>query len=540
MINFEEYRKLNKNQKISFLGTYGAKFGIKSHTGIIDRKKRVVIIKEITNPFTNAPVEAKYFDGTFLDKGFEDGAKVNVTILLNEGIKIPLDEDAILLFTCVEQTLALKKKKEQKARRLANLERIRIEKEQRKLREKEIARVREKREKRIKELQEAAERARIEAEEKARLEELRRIEEEKKRRKRIDEEALQKELSRLKKIEQIKCNLLQDDGTLELLSFFKEEWAERDFEPGFYHYTDFENFEKIMKKGELMSRKMLENKDIHFHDSASREVLGRTEELPFESVRFFYAPKTPFLYVTEGIKRDTEKEHIAIPVLLLFDEKIMYDEGVHYLDMSGGHLSEGVMYRANCTTNPREALKFNWEAIFSRGPIPKYNNPVGPIGGIADGGVIKAHRIAEFLYPERIATRFIKKIFFRSKASMKAAEYIIGKDERFCLDPYWRMFNEDVNARSINYLVDYSVKQAEHSITLIFTYRSNTTDMYTHKLEIIYESKTVWKDISDICCNLDNYKKEIKFEGPNLSKIERINYYMNDHLSAVWIKGKEL
>lgn len=540
MINFEDYKKLNKNQKITLLRECGANFGIKSHVGIVDRKREVIIIKEIVNPFTNNVIEAKYFNGSFIDEGFENGSKITVTILLNDGVKIPLNENTLLLFSCVEENLALKKEKEQKAQHLANQERMRIEREQQKLREKEQARQREIWEKRLKEQKEAEEKARIEAEKRARLEKLRRIEEEKKRRKKVEEEAIQKESYRIKKIKQIEHNPSQDDGTAKLLSFFKEEWIDRGFEAGFYHYTDFENFIKIMCKGELLSRKALENESIQFFDSASREVLERTEELPFESVRFFYGPKTPFLYRTEGIKHYTEEEHIAIPVLLLFDETIMYDKGVHYLDMSGGHLSTGVMYRANCTTDPRKALEFNWEAIFYRGPIPRYDNSVGPVGGVSDGGMITTHKNAEFLYPERIATRFIKKIYFRSAASMKAAEYLMGKDERFCLDPACKMFNYYLGGKSINYLEDYSVEQTEDSIILDFKYRSKDVDNYTHKLEVIYDSEAERLDISDICCNLDNCKTGVELTSPNLSKIERINYYMNDHLSAVWIKGKEL
>lgn len=84
---------------------------------------------------------------------------------------------------------------------------------------------------------------------------------------------------------------------------------------GFYHYTDFDNYIKIMKLSKLLSRN--EARKYGFVDAAEQSVIEKTHEKVKDYVRFYYKEKTPTIYKNEGIKADSATPHMPVPVILV-------------------------------------------------------------------------------------------------------------------------------------------------------------------------------------------------------------------------------
>lgn len=301
---------------------------------------------------------------------------------------------------------------------------------------------------------------------------------------------------------------------------------------GFHHYTDLTNFFRIMKNEKLFSR----NKAIElgFTDSASQEVLSHTHKYIMDFVRFFYKEKTPTIYKNEGIKVDNEAPHMPIPVLIIFDESIIYHSEVAFLSGGGGNP------HSICTKSINQASKFfDWYVIFSRGPIPRFQNNIQSVGNDTSGASITNKRNAEFLYPTEIDIKYINKIIFRSPADKKTAEIILGKNNLFLID------NNQVKFNYIHgFLYDYEIisQGKDFLITLIF-YRG--FGEYTHELYVYYHDKTIEKiDIDKLSksrrTDMEKPKEFDDFDYFFVLKVlknkraTRIEYLMNGHLSAIW------
>ena len=93
-----------------------------------------------------------------------------------------------------------------------------------------------------------------------------------------------------------------------------------------FHYTDLRNAVKIFETKSLLSRQQLENMGALPVSSGSSEVLAWTEGWIKDCVRFYFRPKTPTQYHTEGVKSQAAlavsrfpDAHCPVPVFLLFD-----------------------------------------------------------------------------------------------------------------------------------------------------------------------------------------------------------------------------
>lgn len=177
---------------------------------------------------------------------------------------------------------------------------------------------------------------------------------------------------------------------LEFLDFIKEHYG---FE-GFHHYTDFNNFVCILKAGYLYSRKKAE--EFGFIDAADQNVLRRTRGAIKTYVRFYYKEKTPTLYKNEGILPNEPEYQMPLPVLLLFDEKIILRKSTYI--SSGGCGNPNTEY----SRYAKKFSRFDWPVIFSRCAIPRYGNGIVSVFGDENGSSISNKRNAEFLYPSAI------------------------------------------------------------------------------------------------------------------------------------------
>lgn len=300
---------------------------------------------------------------------------------------------------------------------------------------------------------------------------------------------------------------------------------------GFHHYTDITNFIKLFSMGKLLSRN--EAKELGFTDAADQSTLSHTSRYIMDYVRFYYKENTPTTYTNEGIKPDNNGAHMPIPVLLLFDEQIIQHSNVAFL--SGGGGNDKTVYTQDIST----ASNFDWYVIFYRGPIPRYENNITSIGNDTCGASITNKKNAEFLYPNEIDIKYIKKIIFRAPADKKVAETVIGKNILFYVDNARLKFNY-----KNDFLFDYDITPNgnDYIIALMF---DRFREGYTHEICIYYNDKTVeGLDINKLPqsrkldlqkpMGYENFDYYFLFKSLDNKKVMRIEYLMNGHLSAIW------
>lgn len=294
---------------------------------------------------------------------------------------------------------------------------------------------------------------------------------------------------------------------------------------GFHHYTDFENFITIMKEGVLYSRKNALKKD--FVDAADQDIISKTDERISSCVRFYYKEQTPTFYCNEGIKVNNESPHMPLPVLLLFDKKLIYLKNVKFSDRGCGKKNAGDILK-----NIDGALKFFWDVIFKRGVRVDcmFDTHLGPI--LFDKEEQKKMRNAEFLVEDgKIDIKEnISKIIFRSEADKKMAEIFFGENKLFCVDRN-KFFNE--TKYNINFLTKYNMLVTDDCINVNLQFYRPTANLYKHKIKMSFDDKTI--EVEEF--ELKNYREvSLKFKLPQNKRIINAEYYMNGIRSAIWRK----
>ena len=290
---------------------------------------------------------------------------------------------------------------------------------------------------------------------------------------------------------------------------------------GFIHVTDFENFISIMKSGYILSRN--EAAKSGFIDAASNEMISQTRDFVFDFVRFYYRPKTPTFFRNEGIK-NTNKDwdwqaHMPIPVCLVFSESLIDNSNWHFSD---GNCASGHTRICN-RQSLYQAQKINWNTVFSTGPYDKSANLSSEITRI---------RQAEFLYPKKVSTEKLKAIYFRSPADLKHARVILGENDRFHVDnsKFFLNLNSSFSLEH-NALYDYSIDVYPDAIDIYFRFFSDPTN-YDHYLKIITKGSEE-KESLRFPSKFQEYRY---YRQTSTDKIIRIEYYLNNHLSAIWRK----
>ncbi len=353
-----------------------------------------------------------------------------------------------------------------------------------------------------------------------------RIEEEAREKEEYQNEAIRKELEVAERKVKIEV-----DYKNKLIQHLKDSYKY----DGFYHYTDISNFINIMKTGNLYSRNKAAA--LGFTDAADHLVLSHTNKYIMDYVRFFYKEKTPTLYRNEGIKSDNMRPHMPIPVLLIFNENIIQNPGVAFLSGGGGNPNSVF------TKDISEAKNFDWKVIFYRGPIPRYENDLISVGNDSSGASITNKKNAEFLYPDEIDIKYIKRIIFRAPADMKTAECLLGKNELFELDYSSSKFNY-----TQNFLYDCEIRLIDSGYLIALMLYNPEYKNYIHKLKIFYSDN----GIEELNIELINDTRRIDIKKPTgygnyayyfvfrplpNKKVIRIEYYMNGHLSAANKEG---
>lgn len=331
-----------------------------------------------------------------------------------------------------------------------------------------------------------------------------------------------KEFEKQRQLEQLRINKENKNKLLIKLN-------EYGFE-GFHHYTDFNNFIKIFRSQKLFSRSSMNNRE--YVDAADVKVISQTNSRIFDYVRFFYKEKSPTIYANEGIKKIDFLEkspHMPLPVLLIFSENIIFHENVAFLDGCGGSKS------STFTENISEALKFNWDNIFSRGFIPTNNDDFDLYGYDIEHNKIKNQRNAEFLYLNNIETSHIKKIIFRSYTDLKQAQEILGLSNLYLVDR--NKFNNNHN-----YIIDYAIKDKNNKVILTLIFNKNPEDDFNY-LKLKYKNGSSEEfDLKNTFNNSNRYKFkdyiytfDIDLTDLNLISLKEIKYYLNNVQCFKWV-----
>lgn len=225
----------------------------------------------------------------------------------------------------------------------------------------------------------------------------------------LKEERLKKQEEKLRRI-QLKEQKEYSDRK-ELLKL----WKSYGF-IGFLHTADLKNFILIYKSKFLKSRKQLIKEGINFIDNAEEGVIEKTSETIKYMVRFYYRPITPTnisAYISHNQKN---------PVLIVFDENIIFDKSVTFCDGCAG---------SNLTSRTKEAedaLLYDWKEIFSGGAFNSCDF------------ILKNHRNAEFLIKSPLSLEYATKFYFKNYMDYVNACKLFGNDDRFEYNPklfYW-------------------------------------------------------------------------------------------------------
>ena len=298
-------------------------------------------------------------------------------------------------------------------------------------------------------------------------------------------------------------------------------WKKNGFQ-GFVRCEPFENFLKIMRSGCLKSRAKLEAEGVEFDDVAMTEVIDQTPDWVKKYVRFYFKEKTPTFYRNEGIQRNpNEKDgHNPIPVCLIFSEKLINAKGT--IVSNGGLGSKASSY----TESFCDALEYDWQSIFSRGPHSIESDDVNL--------KIKTKRDAEFLVPKSISIDFIDKIIFRCEADYNRAVFELGHNPLFSVDG--SKFNlttgiYEKRGEDRNCLMNYRVKSTVSGYHVDFVFYKNP-DYYSHEVYASYHDGTVAK----VPIIWHHHDEETMGFDINLGKanLDRVEYKLNGITSAVW------
>ncbi|WP_187355338.1 DarT ssDNA thymidine ADP-ribosyltransferase family protein [Paenibacillus tengchongensis] len=211
---------------------------------------------------------------------------------------------------------------------------------------------------------------------------------------------------------------------------------------GLYHFTDFSNFLNLFSvtlnpNQTLNSRNHCIQNNINFHDGANSEVIGHTNFVVQDCVRFYYKEKTMTLYVNEGIKKNHTNPHIPIPVYLVFSTELLILPNTWFTD--GNAASQYTHFGNDYSFFSR----IDWAEVLNRSPLPLDEGP--------DKWEKKRKRHAELLSISPIPLTYVNQIIFRTPADLKRARLLLGNDPRFVLNA--QMYNNREN-----FLQDYSIE----------------------------------------------------------------------------------
>lgn len=227
----------------------------------------------------------------------------------------------------------------------------------------------------------------------------------------------------------------------------QESWLQsRRWWPNFvFHTTSLKNAVNILNNGFLYSRRRVLSTSSLCDDIADQLVISGTDEKWKDFVRFYLRPKTPTLYLNEGVKPSNSiinNAHCAVPVCLLFRAKdILTNSGCIYTDGNLGSSS------VQTSDDPSFFTSLPFRKIYHEGKFPP-----------SARDEIIFHRNAEAIIPHEIDLSHLHYISCRTIAEKETLIHLLKPDSffkwsgRIGVSTRYPVFNEQWNfVREVNF-----------------------------------------------------------------------------------------
>ena len=191
-----------------------------------------------------------------------------------------------------------------------------------------------------------------------------------------------------------------------------------------FHFTSVNNAANILKTGVLASRLHISMRRPEFDDSASPEVIERTEDHWKDYVRFYFRPRTPTLYHNEGIRSENAQlldAHCPIPIYLFFDP-------LPILCLPESRFSRETLAKPSTRvfSTADEFAELPFELIYHDSWFSQEDRDE----------IIRA-RQAEVIVPKQLNLEYLKLICCRSQAEMNTLRSLLS-------DSLWRQWRSKI------------------------------------------------------------------------------------------------
>jgi hypothetical protein len=172
-----------------------------------------------------------------------------------------------------------------------------------------------------------------------------------------------------------------------------------------FHFTELSNVPSILRHNALYSRSTGERLGIIEAQVGDRRILGQTDEHILDCVRFYWRPRTPMLFQTEGVRAPDHYPYQArcdVPVYIC-------------VPMADILARPDVRFTDRTAASPWSKVGFNYEFVEKIPFDLVYHDQAF---AAEDRDEIVARRQAEILVPDRFALTDGTRLILRSEAEL--------------------------------------------------------------------------------------------------------------------------
>jgi hypothetical protein len=251
-----------------------------------------------------------------------------------------------------------------------------------------------------------------------------------------------------------------------------------------FHYTDIKNTIEILKAGQMLSRKHLEEAGGLLTSSGSTSILAGTDTFIKDCVRLYFRPRTPTQYWAEGIRSKESLRnskypdaHCPLPIFLLLDSAEVLTRADCWF--SDGGLNS---YTAQRLYTAVELENLPWQKVY-------HNTWYDPHSAAESD--IAFRRNAEVVVHKRLDLKALRSIFCRSEAERETLLYLLP--QRLRKKYQNKIFSTArVNLYFREHTFIQSVRLSSNSATFFFSPDTKSSGPFSLRAHVQIEpSKTV-------------------------------------------------
>ncbi len=246
-----------------------------------------------------------------------------------------------------------------------------------------------------------------------------------------------------------------------------------------FHFAHITNAVNILRQGELKCRNLVQSSYADFLDTASPDVIDKTENRWKNYVRFYFRPRTPTLFNSEGFRpanRIEKGAHCPVPIYFLFDfATVICRQDASFSNGNLARTTKEVFSKASDFAQLPFKLIYHDE-WFSKEERDK----------------ITFHRHAEVMVPQRIDLSNLQEIVCRSTAEYETLCYLLPDD-------IWRRWRDKISVptqRQLFYnrwLYIEGVTLTQSEIVFHFHLPNDEKDRGTFNIRIDIEETITWR-----------------------------------------------